>query len=80
MVLGLGDAVGRAQAEHDILGGTLHGDYLLVLVDYHRVAVDGGNVLIETAHIAVPEIAHARVCARAEAHVIVKLPVFKIMP
>ena len=79
MISGLGYAVCGAQTEHDVLGGALHGEYLLALVDYHRIAVDGGDVFFKAAHIAVTQVAHAGVCPRAEAHVVVKLPVFKIV-
>ena len=79
MVFLFGYAVHGSHAEHEILRRLLNGHDLLVLVDYHAVAHDGGNIPVKIAHIAVPH-ADARVCARAEAHIVAQLPVFQIVP
>ena len=80
MVFLFGYAVGRAHAEHEVFRGLLDGNYLLVLVDYHAVAHNGGNIPVKIAHIAVSHAAGARVRARAEAHVVAQLPILQIMP
>ena len=69
-----------AHAEHEIFGRALKVADRLVFVDHVLTVEDARKIAVEVAHIAVARAADARVRARAEAHIVIELPVLQVVP